>query len=199
MSAYIKGGIVVLVLAVVAYIFYRLYEPKLPANQSPAAFKLISEMESVGVPDFSLERLDGTKFTLSELKGKMIIVNFWASWCNPCVEEFSSMVALAEKMKGELVVVAVSADEHRGDVETFMKLFSLPKPGFEIVWDRDKKVSDMYGVGKIPESYIVTPNFKLVRKILGVEKWDSEDAIQYFRYLKAGKPATVPGATSGGH
>jgi thiol-disulfide isomerase/thioredoxin len=185
-------------LAAGAYGFYRAYEAKLPANQSPAAFKLISEMESVGVPDFSLERIDGTKLTLSELKGKMIIVNFWASYCNPCVEEFSSMVALAEKMKGELVVVAVSTDEQKSDVGTFMKLFGLPKPGFEVVWDRDKKITDMYGVGKIPESYIVTPDFKLARKILGVEKWDSEDAIQYFKYLK-GKNVMAPEAASGGH
>ncbi len=196
MNAYIRGGVVVVALAVAGYGFYRSNEAKLPANQSPAAFKLISEMESVGVPDFTLERLDGSKLKLSELKGKMIIVNFWASWCNPCIEEFPSMVALAGKMKGELVVVAVSADEQKSDVKTFMKLFGLPKPGFEVVWDRDKKISDMYGVGKIPESYIVTPDFKLARKILGVEKWDSEDAIQYFKYLKSGKPMVAPGAAS---
>lgn len=187
MSAYIKGALGALVLAAVIYGLYTSYEARLPANQSPAAFQVISKMESEGVPDFTLERLDGTKLKLSDLKGKMLIVNFWASWCNPCVEELPSMVRLAEKMKGELVVIAISTDENRKDIETFLKLFGLPKPGFEVVWDRDGKMKDMYAVGKIPESYIVTPDFKLARKILGVEKWDSDEAVQFFQLLARGK------------
>jgi len=186
-SAYIKGALGALVLAAVIYGLYTSYEARLPANQSPAAFQVISKMESEGVPDFTLERLDGTKLKLSDLKGKMLIVNFWASWCNPCVEELPSMVRLAEKMKGELVVIAISTDENRKDIETFLKLFGLPKPGFEVVWDRDGKMKDMYAVGKIPESYIVTPDFKLARKILGVEKWDSDEAVQFFQLLARGK------------
>lgn len=187
MNAYIKGGLGALALAFGGYALYGAYEAKLPANQSPAAFQAISKMETEGVPDFTLERMDGTRLRLSDLKGKMLIVNFWASWCNPCVEEFPSMVRLAEKMGGDLVVIAVSTDEHRQDIETFLKLFGLPKPGFEIVWDKDRQVSEAYAVGKIPESYIVMPDFRLAKKILGVEKWDSEDAIQFFRLLAAGK------------
>lgn len=187
MNAYIKGALGALVLAAAGYGIYMAYEAKLPANQSPAEFQVISKMESEGVPDFTLERLDGTKLKLSDYKGKMLIVNFWASWCNPCVEEFPSMVRLAEKMKGDMVVIAVSTDENRKDIETFLKLFGLPKPGFEIVWDRDGKLKDTYAVGKIPESYIVTPDFKLARKILGVEKWDSDEAVQYFQLLGHGK------------
>lgn len=183
MNPYVKGAIVVFVLAAGGYGLYKANESKLPANRSPEGFQLISQMETVGVPDFMLERMDGSKLTLSSLKGKLIIVNFWASWCNPCVEEFPSMVLLAEKMKGDLVVVAVSEDEARGDIEPFLKLFKLPKPGFEIVWDKDKSLMKTYGVGKIPESFIVRPDLKLARKFIGVENWASDDALLYFRSL----------------
>lgn len=192
MNAYIKGGIVAFLVAVAAFVFYQANEHKLPANQSPDGFKLLKKMENEAVPDFTLERLDGSKLKLSDLKGKLIIVNFWASWCNPCVEEFPSMVALGEKMKGQVVVVAVSTDDQRADIETFAKLFKLPKPGFEIVWDKDKKIMGTYGVGKVPESFIIGPDFKLRRKFIGTENWASEDALMYFRTLLGGSADMAP-------
>jgi thiol-disulfide isomerase/thioredoxin len=183
MKTYLRGLLGAIFAVVLAFGIYAFFEGRLPAYQSPASFKTISVMEAAGVPDFELERVDGSKLKISSLKGKLLIINFWASWCNPCVEEFPALVRLADKMKGNLVVIAVSEDEQKKDIETFLKLFGLPKPGFEILWDRDKKLAEKYAVGKIPESYIVTPDFKLARKILGVEKWDSADAIQYFNYL----------------
>lgn len=186
MNVYLKGAIAALLVAGLIYTWYRVNESKLPANQSPAEFKTLSQMESEGVPDFELERMDGTKLRLSDLKGKLLIVNFWASWCDPCVEEFPSMVRLAEKMKGDLVIVAVSTDEQRADIEPFLKAFSVPDEGFEVVWDSEHKVMEMYGVKKIPESFIVGTDFRLARKIVGIENWDSDNAIAFFRALKAG-------------
>jgi thiol-disulfide isomerase/thioredoxin len=194
MNAYIKGGIAAVVVAVAIFAWYKANEGSLPVNQSPAEFLQIKKMETVGVPDFTLERMDGTLLKLSDLKGKVVVVNFWASWCNPCVEEFPSLVKLAEKGKGKVVVVAVSTDEQRKDIEPFLKLFSLPKPGFEIVWDKDHKIMNEYAVGKIPESYIVKPDFRLARKILGVENWDSDDALMFFDMIFTGK---LPGSGHG--
>lgn len=187
MNHYLKGAIVAVLAAAGVFVWYRSQEAKLPANQSPQSFQVINQMELNGVPDFDLERLDGTRFKLSDLKGKIIVVNFWASWCNPCVEEFPSIVKLAERMKGELVVVAVSTDEVKKDVEPFLRAFKVPKQGFEVVWDKDRKISELYGVGKIPESYIVGADFKLARKIVGIENWGSDEAVQFFQALKLGK------------
>lgn len=193
MNAYVKGAIVSGLVAVGLFAWYKRNESRLPVNQSPAEFQVISKMEADGVPDFELQRLDGSTFRFSELKGKLIVLNFWASWCNPCVEEFPSLVKLAEKGGGDIVVVAVSTDEQRKDIEPFLKLFGLPKPGFEIVWDKDKKVMEKYGVGKIPESFIVKPDFRLARKILGVEDWASDDAVSYFQMLRRGVEPKVRG------
>lgn len=186
MNAYLKGAIGAFVIAAGLYAWYRMNEAKLPANQSPAEFKTIKQMETEGVPDFELERMNGTKLRLSDLKGKLLIVNFWASWCDPCVEEFPAMVKLAQKMQGDLVIVAVSTDENRADIEPFLKAFSVPEEGFEVVWDRDHRVKELYGVKKIPESFIVGTDFRLARKIVGTENWDSDNAIAFFRALKAG-------------
>jgi thiol-disulfide isomerase/thioredoxin len=194
MNAYLKGGIVAAVVALGIFAWYKANEGSLPVNQSPAEFQLINKMETVGMPDFALQRMDGTSFKLSELKGKVVVVNFWASWCNPCVEEFPSLVKLAERGKGDVVVVAVSTDEQRKDIEPFLKLFGLPKPGFEIVWDKDHKIMNEYGVGKIPESYIVKPDFRLARKILGVEDWGSDDALKFFNMIFTGQ---LPGSGHG--
>lgn len=93
------------------------------------------------------------------------------------------MVALGDTLKENLVVIAISTDEQRADIETFIKLFHLPRPGFEILWDKDKKIMESYGVAKIPESFIIGPDLKLKRKFIGVENWASEDALSYFRML----------------
>jgi len=96
------------------------------------------------------------------------------------------MVKLAERMKGDLVVVAVSTDDAKADIEPFLKVFGLPKPGFEVLWDRDKSIMKLFGVGKIPESYVVGPDFKLARKIIGVENWGSDEAVQFFKMIQSG-------------
>ena len=183
MMVYLRGAVAAILVVCALLVWYRFNESRLPANQSPAEFQVLGKMETEGVPDFELERLVGSKLKLSDFKGKLIVLNFWASWCNPCVEEFPSMVTLAEKMKGDLVVVAVSTDEQRKDIEPFLKAFKIPPNGFEIVWDRDQSVMKAYGVKKVPESFIIGPDLRLARKIVGTENWGSDEAVQFFKSL----------------
>lgn len=187
MNVYLKGAVVALLVTSGLIVWYRMNESRLPANQSPAEFQMLNQMETEGVPDFELERLDGSRLKLSDYKGKLIVINFWASWCNPCVEEFPSMVKLAQRMQGDLVVIAVSTDEIRADIEPFLKAFEIPKEGFEIVWDREHKIMNTYGVKKIPESFIVGTDFRLARKIVGTEDWGSDNAVAFFRALQTGQ------------
>jgi peroxiredoxin len=186
MNLYLKGGIVALIAAIAIWLWYQSQSPKLPVNQSPATFKIIDKMESEGMPDFALKRLDGTTLKLSDYKGKLVVVNFWASWCNPCVTEFPSMVKLIDRMKGQVQIIAVATDDDRKDVEAFTKAFGLPKPGFEVVWDEGKVVQKTYGVEKIPESFLVGSDFKLLRKVLGIEDWASDNAVEYFQSILSG-------------
>lgn len=189
MSVYLKGGIVAILVALGCVAWYLSNQDALPVNQSPARFKALDAMEKEGVPDFELKRIDGTPLKLSDFRGKIVILNFWASWCNPCVEEFPSMMKLIEEFKGDVAVVAVTSEESKVDVETFMKAFALPKPNFEVVWDADKAVMQKYGVEKVPESFLVGRDGKLLRKVTGVENWNSPDAIEFFKLLLAKKAA----------
>jgi peroxiredoxin len=184
MNAQVKGAILALIALAAVAVVYQMNANKLPVNQSPAEFQLIDRMEKDGVQDFELKRLDGSLLRLSSLKGKVVLLNFWASWCNPCVQEFPSMVKLVNQLKGEVVVVAVSADDEMSDIETFIKAFGIPKENFYVLWDKDKAVKQMYGVEKIPESFLIGRDFHLVRKVLGIEDWATPDAVRYFESLK---------------
>jgi thiol-disulfide isomerase/thioredoxin len=156
---------------------------KYDANTTPESYSYVAKFEKEGIPSIEATDLDGKPFDLSRVATPIVIVNFWASWCGPCVEEFPSMLRLIAEMKGKVTIVAVSMDDDEKDLRAFTKLFKVPKPGFEVLWDKDKKVMGTYGVGKLPESYIVGPDRKLIRKVLGIENWATPNAIQYFTSL----------------
>jgi peroxiredoxin len=183
MNAYVKGAIGAVIAIIAILSWYLTHSDELPVNKTPESFRLISKLEKEGMEDFALQRLDGSTLRLSDLKGRVVVLNFWASWCNPCVQEFPSMVSLVEKMGGDVVVVAVSGDDQQGDIQAFVKAFGLPRPGFEVVWDKDKKVTELYGVSKLPESFIIGRDFKLARKIVGTEDWANDGAVAYFKSL----------------
>ena len=95
----IKGLAVVLVTGGILYFGWVQYEDFLTRGQRPPEGTLkLNEMEKTGVPDFTLKDLEGKDVTLSAYKGKVVIVNFWASWCEPCVKEFPSLIRLAEHL-----------------------------------------------------------------------------------------------------
>lgn len=175
-----------------------LLREKFNVDKLPESYGFVAKFEVEGVPPFSgtavgwspsekEPRLEGAPFQLDQVKEPIVIVNFWASWCNPCVQEFPSMVNLIGQMKGKVAIVAVSMDDDEKDLMTFAKLFKVPQPGFYVVWDKDKSIGAKYGVGKLPESYLVGPDRKLVRKVLGIEDWASPGAISYFESLLAKK------------
>lgn len=160
-----------------------LLKQKYDANTTPVSFSFVKKFESEGLPPIEALTLEGKPFDLSSVKTPVVIVNFWASWCGPCVEEFPSMLKLIEATKGQVTIVAISMDDDEKDLRAFAKLFKVPRPGFEILWDREKKVMNTYGVGKLPESYIIGPNRKLIRKVLGIENWATPNAIEYFSLI----------------
>ena len=189
MNVYIKGAVGSLLLIAGALYWFSRNEHRLPVHQAPEHYALINRMEREGVTPFQLPRVDGTPFDLKSVQGKVVILNFWASWCNPCVQEFPSLIQLVERFKGEIVLVAVSTDENKADMEAFLKAFGLPKPGIEILWDKDRAIANSYGVGKIPESFLIGRDMKLIRKVIGIDNWFTPDAVEFFADLiEAKKP-----------
>lgn len=144
----------------------------------------INELEAHGMKDFEGELLDGGKMMMSQYKGKLIVLSFWASWCGPCVEEFPSMIKMVEKLGDKIVLIAVSEDARKEDIHDFLKLFpGTDNPNIKIVWDKDLAIGKLYNAERLPESYIVGPDFKMKRKIVGSIPWDTKDAIEYLSGL----------------
>ena len=154
-------------------------------SRPPKGTQKLNQMEREGPPNFSLEDLKGEKIQLSALKDKIVIVSFWASWCEPCVEEFPSLVNLIKEFRGEVVLLAISADNTIEELKAFTKAFKADSSNIKIMWDKDQKVASLYGTEVLPESYILGYGNTLIRKIAGVDKWDSPQAIEYFQEIVA--------------
>ena len=140
-----------------------------------------SEPAKIGTtaPDFTVS--DGQKTVqLSQLRGKPVLLNFWATWCPPCVEEVPSLVALQQQMGGKVVVLAVSMDV---DEEAYKTFTAKRMPGVLTVRDPDHKSSEMYGTFAYPESFLIDKDGKIERKFIGAVEWTSPEMMEYFRKL----------------
>lgn len=184
MKAKIIALIVTLAVAAGLYWAWRHYEAFLTQGmKAPETMQRLNELEQTGLPEFTVKNIRGQDISPSQFAGKVLVVNFWASWCNPCVQEFPSMLKLVEHFKGEVVLLAISADSSFNDMKSFVDLMKADRPHVEILWDIEKRASKLFGTETLPESYIVTREGKVVRKVVGLEDWSSAMAIRFFEDL----------------
>jgi peroxiredoxin len=131
-------------------------------------------------PDFIVQDSD-RKVALSDLRGKVVVLNFWASWCPPCVEETPSMVQMANRVKDKGVVVfGVSVDVDGDAYHKFLKDYKIE---YLTVRDADSKSSSLYGTFKFPETYIIDRNGTLRRKFIGAVDWNSPEVMDFLTKL----------------
>ena len=115
--------------------------------------------------------------SLNQYRGQVVLVNFWATWCPPCVEELPSLMMLQERMKGRgIVVVGVSIDVDGDAYHRFLKLHNI---NFVTVRDPEQKVASMYGTSGWPETYIIDRQGVLRRKFVGAVDWNAPDVIAF--------------------
>ena len=120
---------------------------------------------------------------LSYFKGKVVVLNFWATWCPPCVEEAPALNHLQQRIASRGgVIIGVSIDDDPAQYEKFLKDFSVPFPTWR---DPSAKVMHDYGTIMIPETYIIDRHGRIARKIIGPQRWDSPELTAYFDYLLA--------------
>jgi thiol-disulfide isomerase/thioredoxin len=126
------------------------------------------ETEPVPAPDLTLETMGGRQINLADQDGKVILVNFWATWCGPCRREIPDLVKLYSDMKDEgLIIVGIAVDQEGAEVvEPYVQEQSINYP---IVLDPDQSTEAhfdaMYG---LPTTYVVNPEGQIVRRVLGV-------------------------------
>jgi cytochrome c biogenesis protein CcmG, thiol:disulfide interchange protein DsbE len=131
-------------------------------------------------PDFSVQDSD-RKVSLDELHGKVVVLNFWATWCPPCIEEMPSLVEMQQRMKDKgITVLAVSVDV---DEDAYRRFLKDHKVDLLTVRDPSHKSSDLYGTFKYPETYIIDRDGVLRRKFIGAVDWNTPEIVEYLSKL----------------
>jgi len=132
-------------------------------------------------PEFSIKADNGKVITARDFGGKLLILNFWASWCPPCVQEAPSMGTLSTVLAPSgLVVLAISEDEDPKAYKEFIDRFRVP---FLTARDPSKDIRNKYGTIQIPESYLIDTNGRVVEKIVSATDWSSEQMVQHVKSL----------------
>jgi len=145
-----------------------------------------SERPENAVP-FTLMDHTGQQQSLEQFAGRPIVLNFWASWCPPCLDEMPSLQKLVRAMADtDLAVVTVTLDENWEDVDKVLK-----KTGFGdgalVLMDADRDVAKSYGTMKVPETFIIDRDGRIVHFYMGAKDWGSEAFIKDIRLLVEGQ------------
>ena len=139
-----------------------------------------SAKEGGRAPAFSIVTDQGKRVTPTSFGGKVLVLNFWASWCQPCVEEIPSLNQFQRRFADDgVVVVAVSVDKNAQHYKNFLSHIPV---SFETMRDANADVSTEYGTFVYPETYIIK-NGTVVRKFVGAENWVDDNVTQYVKGL----------------
>ncbi len=169
-------ALIVVIVAVIAL---------LPTGSEPAREE--NEIEATTLvkagdmaPDFTVEMLDGSTVSLAELRGKVVLLNFWATWCPPCREELTHVQKeIIDRFAGQpFVFLPVSRGESRADVAAFRE-----KTGYEFPMGLDsaRTVYDRYASNYIPRNFLIDAEGKVVTATVGFEETEFEELIQTIR------------------
>jgi cytochrome c biogenesis protein CcmG, thiol:disulfide interchange protein DsbE len=141
--------------------------------------KLVNVGDSA--PNFTITAENGRPISLSNFGGKVLVLNFWATWCPPCVEEMPSLnkFAAAFKDKG-VVVLGVSVDK---DANAYKQFIRQLDPAFLTVRDPEMKINLEYGTVQYPETYIINSQGKVVNKIISSANWTDDKMVNYVQSL----------------
>jgi len=154
----------------------------LPASaQSGNALLLESPNHAVEALDFTTTTPEGEEVKLSDFEGQVVFLNFWATWCTPCLQEMPAMDGLQAKLQDEpFQVLAVNMQESAERIQQWRKKFDF---SFPIIMDNEGEIGRTYGVDRIPTTYIIDRRGNVVSRALGPREWDGEEAVRYFREL----------------
>lgn len=138
-------------------------------------------------PDFAVRDMQGRPVSLSDLRGDVVLLNIWATWCGPCREEMPSMQRLHEQLGDEgLRIVAVSIDgagsgaERAGDVAAFARQFGLTFP----IWlNPSGDIQRTYRTTGVPETFLIGRDGVIRKKVIGATEWDSPEKVELIRRL----------------
>ena len=187
----------VLVLTVLAVICTGIvYDRYVQTPSSMYADKSSSEDQMAGVlplaPDFNFTDIHGAVHALGDLKGKVVLLNFWATWCAPCTIELPKLVKLTTGYNGKVVLIALSSDTENPAIIRFLETQNdvvksqLKLPSIYVARDDGQKITrDIFMTTKYPETILITPDQKMARKVVGDTAWNGVEMRSYLDKLTA--------------
>lgn len=132
-------------------------------------------------PDFAVKDLDGNPVQLSDFRGKLVVLNFWATWCPPCVIEWPQVAKLARRLEDEgddgVAVLAVSIDSEPEKIGPFLELMTLFESPVRVLWDETTKLHEQFGSEKIPDTYFIDEEGRVSAVFVNEREWGSPDAL----------------------
>ena len=135
-------------------------------------------------PSFSIVTDQGRRITPTSFGGRLLVLNFWATWCAPCVEEVPSLSELQKRVAGSgVVVVGVSVDKNPRLYRQFLQRF---QPDFQTARNPDESIPNSYGTYRYPETYIIDRNGKVVEKVISARDWTDPDFIRSIQKMAEG-------------
>jgi thiol-disulfide isomerase/thioredoxin len=150
-----------------------------PQTLTPIADKKIA-------PDLSLEIVDGGKLKLSDLRGKVVVVNFWATWCPPCRREMPSLERLKGLMKGEaLEIIAINAGEDEDEIARFREEAVKPALTFRLALDRNAEAMKAFSIAGLPTTYVIDRQGQVVYRAVGRRMFDDPAIVGTLKALAA--------------
>jgi len=168
-------AIVSSLLALTAYAAWEV-QPKLGHSLTPLP-------EPVPAPDFTLEDMDEEKHSFKDLRGKVVLLNFWATWCPPCRREMPSMERLYQKLNGEsFTVIAVNQMEDGDHVFAYTGQLEVD-PTFTILFDKHSKVSKSYRVNGLPTTYLIDKQGNIRYRAIGGREFDHPEVEKHIKQL----------------
>ena len=123
--------------------------------------------------DFTFTDISGESHSLKDFQGKIVIINFWATWCAPCVVEFPALLKIAAENKNKVVLIALSSDTGETEIRQFLAKQKTPADNVYIAHDREDLTLKMFGVNRLPETLITDRDLKKREKLIGAE-WTPE-------------------------
>ncbi len=135
----------------------------------PAAQQTPSEPLS----EFSFADIEGKSHKSADFRGKIVVINFWASWCAPCVKEFPNLLSIAAKNPDDVVLIALSSDKSEDDIRKFLQNQKVPGENVFISHDKEDITLKIFGISRLPETIIADHDLNRREKLVGAE-WDQE-------------------------